>query len=260
MSAIKNEIELLKTKLLNLDKKVLFIIISAVLIQTISHYYGSRIFFREHLYSIFVDNSSEFAEYIYWLSSRFLIQFLLPILLIVLVLKDKPSDYGVRLGEWKPGLIISAVFTAVMLPILWIASDSPGFLAAYPHASSVRYNWELFAVYEFCFILYMIGWEYIWKGYFLFGLEKKFGYYAILFQMIPFTILHFGKPLPETLGAVIAGIALGYLALRTRSFIYGVIIHFITMFTIDLLCTLRVRYNIRGIGLDAFGSIIDKIL
>lgn len=75
----------------------------------------------------------------------------------------------------------------------------------------------------------------------LFGLEKKFGYYAVLIQMIPFVILHNGKPDIETFSSIIGGIALGILALRTRSFIYGVFVHFAIMLFIDLFSTLRTR-------------------
>jgi hypothetical protein len=56
----------------------------------------------------------------------------------------------------------------------------------------------------------------------LFGLKEKFGFYAVLIQMIPFVILHNGKPELETFGAIAGGIALGILALRTKSFYYCV--------------------------------------
>jgi len=83
----------------------------------------------------------------------------------------------------------------------------------------------------------------------LFGLEKPLGGgVAVLVQMIPFVILHNGKPLPETLGAIIAAIALGALALRTRSFWYCVATHWLVMLTIDLLSTLRDRTGTIGIG------------
>ena len=73
----------------------------------------------------------------------------------------------------------------------------------------------------------------------LFGLEEKFGVNAILFQMLPFVILHNGKPFVETFSAIIGAILLGYIALRTRSIFYGVAIHFILFFSMDLFVILR---------------------
>lgn len=93
----------------------------------------------------------------------------------------------------------------------------------------------------------------------LFGLKEKFGYYAILIQMIPFTILHNGKPQIETFSAIIAGIALGILALRTGSFIYGVIIHSAVMFLIDFISVIRYKTHVFGIGIDSILEIFKKI-
>jgi len=93
----------------------------------------------------------------------------------------------------------------------------------------------------------------------LFGLEEKFGYYSVLIQMIPFVILHNGKPVPETFGAIAGGIALGILALRTRSIYYGVITHIGVMYAIDLICTLRFRADDYGVGLNSLLNILSKI-
>lgn len=59
----------------------------------------------------------------------------------------------------------------------------------------------------------------------VFGLEKNFGIYSIFISTIPYCMIHFGKPFPETIGAVIAGIVLGYLSLKSRSVIPGFILH-----------------------------------
>lgn len=48
---------------------------------------------------------------------------------------------------------------------------------------------------------------------------------AIFVMVVPYTMIHFTKPFPETLGAIVAGIVLGTLALRTRSIFGGVAIH-----------------------------------
>ena len=120
----------------------------------------------------------------------------------------------------------------------------------------VKNYWDLFLLYEAGLLVYFIGWEFIWRGYMLFGLEKHTGApIAVLIQMIPFVVLHFGKPLPETIGSIIAAIALGALSIRVRSFWYCVLIHWSVMFTIDIFSTLRFRAGISGIGFEAIGKI-----
>jgi len=73
--------------------------------------------------------------------------------------------------------------------------------------------------------LYMFAWEFLFRGYMLFGLEKSIGKSAIFVQTIPFVLLHLGKPILETLACIPGGFILGYVAYRTRSFLPCFIIH-----------------------------------
>jgi membrane protease YdiL (CAAX protease family) len=58
------------------------------------------------------------------------------------------------------------------------------------------------------------------------GIAPKWGRGpAILVQVMPFAVMHLGKAELETLGSIIAAIALGILSVRTRSFLYGALIH-----------------------------------
>jgi hypothetical protein len=258
--SFKDELKSLVQAIKTLDFKVTFIFLSIAVIQTISYYYSSRRFFRLNLFQYFADsNYVYFIEYVYWLSSEFIVLFLLPVLLIKLVLKEKVSDYGLKLGDKKTGFFITGLSILIMIPILWVVSSFPSFQDTYPQCEGVRDNWTFFFIYEFCFFLYMTSWEFIWRGYTLFGLKEKFGYYAVLFQMVPFTILHNGKPELETFSAILAGIFLGVLALRTGSFIYGVIIHTSVMFMIDLISTLRYKTQVFGISPDSIFDMLKKL-
>ena len=77
--------------------------------------------------------------------------------------------------------------------------------------------------------------EVFFRGFLLAGLRRAMGANAVFVAMVPYVMLHFGKPLPETLGAVVTGIVLGTLALRTRSIWGGVVIHIAVAVTMDLL-------------------------
>jgi membrane protease YdiL (CAAX protease family) len=198
-------------------------------------------------------------EYLYWFTTDFITLFILAILIIKFVIKEDLKDYGLQAGDYKAGLIISAIFLGVMLVIIWFVSATPDFATKYPHLQSTKNSWRDFYIYESGMLLYMIGWEFIWRGFMLFGLKEKFGYYSVLIQMIPFVILHNGKPVAETFGAIAGGIALGMLALRTKSIYYGVITHIGVMFLIDFISTMRFRTNDYGFGLSSLLNIIIKI-
>ena len=241
MQSPKQEILEQWNKLKSLDKKVVIVFLSVAVLQTVSWYYTSRKFFRANFYyQYFVDNQFvQLYEYLFWFIGDFLSLFLLPLLIIKLLFKEKISDYGVKFGDYKVGFIITLISIAVMLPILWFVSASPEFAVKYPHLQMAKSSWTIFIIYEIGMFTYLFAWEFIWRGFMLFGLEEKFGYYAIFIQMIPFVILHNGKPELETFSAILGAIILGIIALRTRSFIYGVFIHFAIMLSIDLFSTLR---------------------
>ena len=257
---LKKELKNLINIVRELDKKVVTIFLSVAVLQTISFYITSRRFFRINFFQQLQSDPDVFLiEYIYWFVGDFITFFILAILIIKFFLKESIKDYGLRWGEHKIGFTISFIFLAVMLPLIWFFSATPEFVEKYPHLLSARSNWGEFSIYEMGMIIYMFSWEFIWRGFMLFGLKEKFGYYAILIQMIPFVILHNGKPIAETFGAIAGGIALGILAFRTNSFFYGVITHIGVMFSIDFICTLRFRANDYGIGVDSFLNLISEI-
>lgn len=243
-----------------LDKKVIVIFLSIAILQTISWYYTSRRFYRAYLLdSIPSGYDIYLMEYLYWFISDFITLFILSSLIIKLILKENLRDYGLIWGDYKTGLKISAIFLLVMFPILWFSSSSESFEQSYPHLKTARDSWNIFFVYEFGMLIYMFAWEFIWRGFMLFGLSEKFGYYAVLIQMIPFVILHNGKPELETFGAILGGIALGILALRTKSIYYCIAVHTGVMFLIDTISVLRYRTGDYGISLNSFINIISEI-
>lgn len=244
----------------SLDFKVVVIFISIAFLQTISWYFTSRRFFRVNLFDYFqYDKNVYLFEYLYWFIGDFFVFLVIPVLIILLILKNPVRDFGFRFGDYKTGIILSVIFFLVMIPILWFISAEQSFISKYPHLQSTRNDWLMFFVYESGMLIYMFSWEFIWRGFMLFGLEKKFGYYAVLIQMIPFVILHNGKPELETFSAILGGIVLGILALRTRSFFYGFITHLGIMFSIDLFCTIRFRTDVYGTGLGSFFKILSKL-
>jgi membrane protease YdiL (CAAX protease family) len=145
---------------------------------------------------------------------------LVPLAAGFLLFRDKPWDYGIRIGRWKPSIILTAACLAAMTLILYAAGKMPEFRSYY-----YRYviDWSELLLDA---ALYMFAWEFLFRGYMLFGLEKSIGKSAIFVQAIPFVLFHFGKPFLETLACIPGGFILGYVAYRTRSFLPCFIIHF----------------------------------
>ena len=57
------------------------------------------------------------------------------------------------------------------------------------------------------------------------GLKDSLKETSILIQMIPFTLLHLGKPVVETLACIPSGLFWGYVCYRAESFWPALIMH-----------------------------------
>lgn len=257
---LKTELKALLEIIKRLDRKVVVIFLSVAILQTFSFYFTSRRFFRANLFDQFQNYSDPYLlEYLYWFIGDFFTLFILGVVIIKLGVKEQLRDFGLRFGDLKTGLSFSFLFLFVMIILVWFVSATPAFAEKYPHLSSAKSDWNTLLIYEAGMLLYMIAWEFIWRGFMLFGLEKKFGYYSVLMQMIPFLILHNGKPFLETFGAIFGGIALGVLALRTRSIYYCIIVHIGVMYSIDFISTLRFRADDYGIGFISVINLLKQI-
>jgi membrane protease YdiL (CAAX protease family) len=140
-----------------------------------------------------------------------------------LLFRDNPWDYGIRIGRWKSSAILTLVSLAVMALVLYGVGKIPEFRSYY-HRYAIDWPQLLLNA-----ALYMFAWEFLFRGYMLFGLEKSIGKSAIFVQAIPFVLLHMlciEKPFLETLACIPGGFILGYIAYRTRSFLPCFITHF----------------------------------
>jgi len=261
INAIKEEFKSASSIISSLRKDPIIIFLSIAFLQTISYYYASRYFFRTQAkyYFNFGFVYDEIYEYAYWFLSEFFLYFIIPIILIKVFHKDRLKNFGLNFGDFKVGFLLSVIFALAMSIVIWFSSASPSFYNYYPLYKTSLISWENFVIFEILMMFYMIGWEFMWRGYVLFGLRKDFGYYAIFIQMIPFVILHNGKPVLETFGSIVGGIILGFFALRVGSFIYCALLHFYVIFFIDFICILRHKTQVYESSIKALIKLIEKI-
>jgi membrane protease YdiL (CAAX protease family) len=157
--------------------------------------------------------------------SSFVFYFLIPVGIVVLVLREDPRRFGLSLGDWKKGAILTAlgiVFMAVVIAGLGRMEE----FRSYYSLSSFRFSQQREMV-EFALrqLVYMFSWEFVFRGFMLFGLRERLGPLAVWIQAIPFAIMHVGKPELETLSTIFGGAAFGYIDLESRSVLPSVIIH-----------------------------------
>ena len=118
-------------------------------------------------------------------------------------------------GRWLRDI---GLLFLVMLPIVYIASRQAGFQRAYPFFAFERLGTGSLLLGLGIRAIGMFAWEFLCRGYLLFGFERRVGGpAAIAIQTIPFAVMHAGKPGPEAIGSIIAGIVFKPKELATLS-------------------------------------------
>jgi membrane protease YdiL (CAAX protease family) len=148
-----------------------------------------------------------------------------PVFTILIILRKNPLDYGLRIGNYKLWSFYVAITVLIGIPVLYIGSL---------FSSVGQYYTQPFGYYSFLtqMVPLLFAWEYLLRGFLLFGLKEKFKEASILIQMVPFTLLHLGKPEIEILMCIPMGIWFGYIAYRGKSFWPAFIIHVFINFTL----------------------------
>lgn len=149
----------------------------------------------------------------------------------------RSGELGWRIADLGSKLWLYALlYLPVALAVLW-AARRPDFLATYPMLrpdQALSWSWTLLLVYWLLYALQFVSVEFFFRGYLLFGLERHFGRAAIAVMVVPYAMIHYHKPLPEVLAAIVAGLVLGWLALETRSLWGGVLLHVAVALTMDI--------------------------
>ena len=173
--------------------------------------------------------------YMWWGLTSFVLRLLVPMAIVVWVLRRRPVEFGLRFRGVARHLPMYVGFYLVMLPILIWASSFNSFRSFYPFYGQAAEGGAGFWLYELGYLFQFLGLEAFFRGFMTFGLLRRFGMLSIVIMTIPYTMIHFGKPMPEATAAIAAGLILGYMAVRSKSFIPGVVLHVGVAITMDLL-------------------------
>lgn len=185
------------------------------------------------------------VPYLYWGLSSLLIRVGAPLLIIVAVLRQSPRDWGFRLRGILPHLPLYGLLYVVMIPLIIWASSFASFQTQYPFYDGAAAGGLHFWLYAAGYWVQFLGVEAFFRGFLTFGLFPRFGWNAVVIMTIPYVMIHFPKPMPEAFAAVFAGLILGTLALRSKSFIPGVMVHVAVAFSMDFAVLSR---ELGGVG------------
>jgi membrane protease YdiL (CAAX protease family) len=235
-----------------MDHRPFIALVMCAVILTMQEYYGGRVFFdvtvrglltawdQEHPW-IQLTRYDELWGFAWWAGTR-IFGYTLPFLVWPLFYhRDNLLDFGLRTRGFLDHAWIYGLFLCIVVPAMLVVSQSPDFGAYYPFYKLASRSWFDFLVWEAMYFAQFFALEMFFRGFWLGVLRKSFGSGAIFVMAVPYCMIHFGKPYLEACGAIVAGIALGSLSMRTRSIYSGFLVHITVAAMMDWL-SLRHRH------------------
>ena len=220
-------------------RRMAFMLVYAAVALTLMEYVVRPEFFLRH----FPEHSSAHLglyPHLWWAVGSILLYLPVPMLIARFAFGHRLRDYGwhmdVPLKHW---LLYGGMLLA-MLPLVFHASTRPDFQAVYPfYRAAFMAPTGAVLVWELAYLFQFLALEFFFRGFLAIGLGQVMGRLAVWVAAVPYCMIHFHKPLPEALAAIVAGIILGEVAQRTRSIAGGVVVHMGVALTMDLLALSR---------------------
>ncbi len=188
------------------------------------------------LYQYFAAADGGSFRLLLWWAAGTVVCFLVAPAVCIVATGGRLSEFGLRAGHGRDRVVYLALL-AFMLPLIVLgAALIPGLADYYPFYKPPAGEalWPRFAVFEGAYLVQFIAIEFFFRGVLIHAAKHRFGAWAIVLPLIPYVMLHFGKPPAEATGALIAGVVLGFLSLRTGSIVFGVLLHAGVALAMDL--------------------------
>lgn len=149
--------------------------------------------------------------------------------------QDDILDYGLRIrGTLKHSWIYLGLL-AVVGPVVFLVAQQPDFGSYYPFYKHSSRSWFDLLVWEAMYFAQFFALEFFFRGWMIGALRGAMGSGAIFAMALPYCMIHYGKPYLESHGALVAGVVLGTLSMKTRSIYGGFFLHIAVAALMDLL-------------------------
>lgn len=221
-----------------LDYRPIACLVLVAIVLTLHEYYGGRNFYETSLKPYLAEFAqdpknawfkfSKYDElwgYAWWVFAR-VTGYLLPLPLWKLLFpKDSILDMGLRTRGFMKHIWIYLACLSIVVVAMLVMATQPEFLNYYPFYKQSARSWFDFLLWEAIYWLQFFALELFFRGWMLAALRRTMGMGAIFVMVVPYCMIHYGKPYLEAHAAIVAGVVLGSLAMRTRSIYAGFLVH-----------------------------------
>ncbi len=220
---------------MTVDHRVIVVFLVAAFTLTLMEYFGDRSTLYSLCPDLLVGRYGELNGFAYWALWRVLGYAVIPGIAVLATPGMSLSGCGLTFRGFFEHLWIYALLFLVVLACVVFVSFKPDFASYYPFYKQAHLSWFDFLAWEILYALQFVSLEFFFRGFMLHPLRRSLGAYSILAMMVPYCMIHYGKPYLEANAAIIAGVVLGTLSLRTGSIWCGALIHITVAVSMDIM-------------------------
>jgi membrane protease YdiL (CAAX protease family) len=206
----------------------------------IHFFWGSERFYRRRIHPLLPVRDALRAQALgvyYKRLAAFFLYGICTFLVIRYLFHDSPGDYGLSRGHGKlPLPYIGPVVVLTIITMLFFSRREKIYLR-YPEVEGARVSSLYFAGNALSYTVYLFCYEWLFRGFLLFGLKDSLGNRpAALISMAFVTLSHLGTALPVIIGSTFSGILFPYIVLLSGSIWPVFALHSFIGVGMDFLC------------------------
>jgi membrane protease YdiL (CAAX protease family) len=130
---------------------------------------------------------------------------------ILLALREDPRRYGLGRGDLRRAVLLGGMATGLTVPVIALIAASPALRDWYGPSMTTVPDVLLTNVVD------LVPTEFLLRGFLLFALVRAVGPFGVVVAVVPFVMVHIGKPDLEAFSTLGGGLVFGWLNWRTGS-------------------------------------------
>jgi membrane protease YdiL (CAAX protease family) len=128
---------------------------------------------------------------------------------ILLALREDPRRYGLGRGDARRAVVLGGLAILVTVPVVALIAALPAIRDWYGPSMTTVPGVLLTNVLD------LVPTEFLLRGFLMFALLRAIGPFGVVVAVVPFVMIHIGKPDLEALSTLAGGLVFGWLNWRT---------------------------------------------
>lgn len=152
----------------------------------------------------------------------------LPFIAVYNFLPKTPSNYGISYTNHPNAYLFALIPSLILLVLNFLFAGKPENLKQYPQMRIKQWTKRIIGLNAFGWFIYLLGYEYLFRGVLFLGILPSFGLYAaIALNTTIYSLAHLPKGIKETLGSIPLGILICLITFETGTIWAAFLIHLV---------------------------------